>query len=976
MKKILTILFFLITANTFATTYYFAASGSDANAGTSPGAPWQTLAKFNSVFSTIVPGDNVLFNRGDVFYGSITINKSGTSGHPITIGAYGTGANPIITGLVNVVAFTNLGSNIWQSTFAVTPLSTLNMVVINGVNTPMGRYPNSGFLTFQAHSSNTAITSSSLTGTPNWTGAQLILRSIRWMLERNKITSQSGGTLTYTGGSSPGTNGFGFFIQNDERTLDAQNEWYFDPSTKKLKIYSASIPLNVQVPAVDELVINASANFVTIDHIDIQGANTALYDHRNGRSCIFQNCHLRYSGSNGIWINPATSANATITISNNTIDDCNQYAINSNSYTSNTLIQNNVINNTNMIPGSGTTSQTDGDAILMRGPGSICEYNTINNSGHNAINIIQNDNLTARYNYITNFGMTRYDAGGVYSWNPDSISTPTGRFIDHNIIANSNQVYQGVSAGTDGGMYGVYLDGSSKNTHITNNTISNCKSTGILVLNSGGVTITGNTCYDNGNFTDQGDAQMTFKEDTLPAMKIKGMIVNNNILFSKVANEATFAFRNDNTKVFNVFGVANNNYYARPIDDNLSIRTTIHFTNTMRALAGWQALSGQDSGSHKSPVTISDVSKLRFYSNPSQSPLTVALDANYIDVANVAYNGTITLAPYTAAVLIYSSALANVLPSANAGTDQTITLPTNSVSLAGIGTDADGTVVSTVWSQISGPNTATLTASTNPNTNANGLIAGTYLFQFTVTDNSGGTASDVIQVIVNAAPNVAPTANAGSNQTITLPTSTATLSGSGTDTDGSIVSYSWSKISGPGAGTITSASSASTTVTGMVQGVYTFQLTVTDNLGATGVSSLQVTVNDPANASPTANAGIDQSIQLPAALTLSGSGTDTDGTIAAYAWTRLSGPNTPTIVSASSATTTVTGLIPGTYNFQLTVTDNLGAQATDNIQVIVAAANIAPVANAGIDKSITLPTSSTSLSGSGFDADGSISSYA
>jgi len=90
--------------------------------------------------------------------------------------------------------------------------------------------------------------------------------------------------------------------------------------------------------------------------------------------------------------------------------------------------------------------------------------------------------------------------------------------------------------------------------------------------------------------------------------------------------------------------------------------------------------------------------------------------------------------------------------------------------------------------------------------------------------------------------NLAPSANAGSNQSITLPTSQVSLSGSGTDVDGSISSYAWTKISGTG-GTITSPSSQNTTVTGLSEGSYTFRLTVTDNNGATGTDDMTVTVN-------------------------------------------------------------------------------------------------------------------------------------
>ena len=54
----------------------------------------------------------------------------------------------------------------------------------------------------------------------------------------------------------------------------------------------------------------------------------------------------------------------------------------------------------------------------------------------------------------------------------------------------------------------------------------------------------------------------------------------------------------------------------------------------------------------KSPKTITDINDLRFEYNTTSSNKTISLDANYIDVKNVSYNGTITLAPYTSLVLI------------------------------------------------------------------------------------------------------------------------------------------------------------------------------------------------------------------------------------------------------------------------------------------------------------------------------------
>jgi predicted esterase len=197
-----------------------------------------------------------------------------------------------------------------------------------------------------------------------------------------------------------------------------------------------------------------------------------------------------------------------------------------------------------------------------------------------------------------------------------------------------------------------------------------------------------------------------------------------------------------------------------------------------------------------------------------------------------------------------SGTTTNQPPAANAGVDQTLTLPTNSVTLNGSGTDADGTIASYSWSKISGPSGSSFTSASTASTNVTGLVQGTYTFRLTVTDNGGASASDDVVVTVNsAAPgNQPPTVNAGTDQSITLPANSVTLSGSATDVDGTISSYLWTKVSGPSGATITSASSASTTVTGLVQGTYTFRLTATDNSTATASDDVIVTVNPQATA--------------------------------------------------------------------------------------------------------------------------------
>jgi len=112
-----------------------------------------------------------------------------------------------------------------------------------------------------------------------------------------------------------------------------------------------------------------------------------------------------------------------------------------------------------------------------------------------------------------------------------------------------------------------------------------------------------------------------------------------------------------------------------------------------------------------------------------------------------------------------------------------------------------------------------------------------------------------------------------------------------TNGDGSIASYQWTQISG-GALTLTNANSNTLTVSGAVAGTYTFRLAVTDNGGATGFDEVTLVVNAAVvNQPPVASAGSNQTISLPQnTLNLNGSGSDPDGSIASYLWSKVSGP--------------------------------------------------------------------------------------
>lgn len=185
----------------------------------------------------------------------------------------------------------------------------------------------------------------------------------------------------------------------------------------------------------------------------------------------------------------------------------------------------------------------------------------------------------------------------------------------------------------------------------------------------------------------------------------------------------------------------------------------------------------------------------------------------------------------------------------------------------------------------------------------------------------------------NVAAAQAPQANAGINQYIAL--SSTTLYGQGSSQqEGTISSYAWSKVSGP-ACTIVSPTVMNTSVTGLTNGTYVFNLTVTNNTGVTASSTVKVVV-DPMYAKVFADAGDDTTVVLPTTtVVLSGSGTDLDGSITAYQWTKIAGPASGTISNTANPVTTATGLVAGVYSFALAVTGNDGTIARDTMQLRV-----------------------------------------
>src|SRR5262249_40242652 len=158
----------------------------------------------------------------------------------------------------------------------------------------------------------------------------------------------------------------------------------------------------------------------------------------------------------------------------------------------------------------------------------------------------------------------------------------------------------------------------------------------------------------------------------------------------------------------------------------------------------------------------------------------------------------------------------NQAPVVNAGPNQSIALPTATVTLQGTVHDDGlpaGATVTQQWSVVSAPPSGTVvfSAPTSTTTQATFNVAGTYDLRLTASDTQLTSSSDLIITVLSAPQNLPPVVSAGLNQTVTLPGPNQNvqlfLNGNVKDDGlpvGKPVTQQWSQVSGPSAVTFSS----------------------------------------------------------------------------------------------------------------------------------------------------------------------------
>ena len=175
-------------------------------------------------------------------------------------------------------------------------------------------------------------------------------------------------------------------------------------------------------------------------------------------------------------------------------------------------------------------------------------------------------------------------------------------------------------------------------------------------------------------------------------------------------------------------------------------------------------------------------------------------------------------------------------------------------------TDPDGRIVSYQWRKVKGPASGVIVDPTKFETVITNLVLGTYEIELTVTDNGGLSAKDTVAItVIIPLTNPAMFADAGPDQTITLPLDSTYLDGRLITLNGfnpaRPVNFYWAMISGPVLPPLTppsiSAGGLARTLSvskKMVPGVYLFTFRMTSPSGSSNIDTMKVTVlDDPLN---------------------------------------------------------------------------------------------------------------------------------
>jgi len=602
LRSTLLLLLAVATQAVLAVTYYVSPSGNDSNSGTSQNQAWRTIARVQQHMLQIQPGDQVLFQRGGVYPGLLSIYRSGTAAAPIVFGAYGSGEKPVISGGVPVTGWTQHQGNIWRAPFT----GNAKYLLANSAPMTLARHPNTGWLR-NVQGSNSTINAGAALNQANghWNNATVVIRTTNWSFENSMVSNFSNGTLTF----EPilvnlQNDDWGFFLQNKLNMLDMAGEWFHDASTGHVYFWApgnldpntmdirASIHQHGLVPGWQQQ--HMRIQDLTFEGQTAAGISTEVASHVTVTGCTFRYLYkaISSSGSNNQYLNNTIHRTFATAVS--------VYG------EPNTVVEGNVLTDIAIDPGMGE-SWWGYMGLRVTGNGAVIRNNRLNNVGY--IGIIAENNTLVERNVVRHATSILNDGAGIAFDHADGITIRDNIVIDMDCdltsVATSHFAYYKIG-------FGIYFGNTSiRNATVERNTVARCDGAGIHVDHtqvSQGNVIRNNTLFDNGIQLSLSDMSNSTGPGATPPYHVPQFddVYSGNILFS--IRPEQLAMRHFNVYSANPvnFGTFTNNRYFSPYEElSIYIFNTFSGKREYFTLEQWQASRGTDAGSTRSPLRLS-----------------------------------------------------------------------------------------------------------------------------------------------------------------------------------------------------------------------------------------------------------------------------------------------------------------------------------------------------------------------------------
>jgi hypothetical protein len=651
MKTLLPLVLALSSLPAQAATYYVnSASGNDSHDGLSRSTPWKTLSKVQNMSAGFQPGDRVLFRAGFTYPGTLTLTGlHGTGAQPIRLGRYGYGKNPAFDGSLPITGWSVHAGKIWKATVPACAGNTqLVAVYRDGQFLGMGREPDAhegtGWLTNDVDHGFAAkflIEDEQLGGlypANHWKGAEVVARTREWLLDVATVSSHSGKTLQLSPDTplTYGINaGYGYFFRHALGTLDQEGEWYHQGSTQTLYLYSTTSPSNskVEFACQSTLLKVSNSSHLIIQGLSFQKSLQTAVILSNVDHLAFMDNQVLLSARNGL---EATGADS-LRLGHNVFEQTQNNALSV--VANNASIHDNGIHGTGLTEGMGAKGNGQYIAARLSGRNNLFAYNTVTNSGYNAIHF-GGAHAVISQNLVDAFNVTKTDGGGIYTFD----NTETGSWIYKNIVLNGVELAQGLPERTYGKIRGLYSDGAGSFNTWEANSVFNCAE-GILNHQGSHERFTGNTVV--GSHTHS--LRISWDDGHTRDEPSRGNTLTGNLF---VPQDDAFAIVRAWSQYPDVreFGVIDSNRHVVPLRSSNVLTPLLYSVeaNTVPSLHLTQrSIQGAVYGSHD---TLSPVSQQRFGQlTPLGAVLTqnATMDAAYDNNTNLGREGVSSSASFS-----------------------------------------------------------------------------------------------------------------------------------------------------------------------------------------------------------------------------------------------------------------------------------------------------------------------------------------